>query len=156
MTEISMRSIGHVISPVKFPRRVKWEDLEAQVVIDPEWAEALEGIEKFSHIWVLFGLHRAAEGRRFTAKVHPMGQKDLPLVGALATRTPHRPNPIALTLVQLLRREDNVLIVRGLDAYDGTPILDIKPYLPTGDLIPEATAPDWVRTIQEKLEERVP
>lgn len=154
--EVNMRSIGHVISPVKFPQRVKWEDLEAQVVIDPEWAEALEGIEEFSHIWILFGLHRAAEERRFAAKVHPMGQQDLPLVGALATRTPHRPNPIALTPVQLLRREGNVLTVRGLDAYDGAPILDIKPYLAPGDCIPEATAPDWVHTIQEKLEERVP
>ncbi|MDY7039287.1 MAG: tRNA (N6-threonylcarbamoyladenosine(37)-N6)-methyltransferase TrmO [Chloroflexota bacterium] len=148
-------SIGHVVSQVKFPERVRWEDLEAEVVIDPEWGGALDGIEEFSHIWVLFYMHHAAEERAFVAKVHPMGQKDLPLVGSLVTRTPHRPNPLALTAVRLLRREENVLVVRGLDAYDGTPVLDIKPYLPPGDLIPEAVAPDWVSTIQEKLRNRV-
>ncbi len=153
--ELNFRSIGHVISPIKFPQReVKWEEIESRVVIDEEWAEALEGLEAFSHIWVLFYLHQAEEGRSFTAKIHPMGQKDLPLVGAFATRTPHRPNPIALTPVRLLSCEGNVLTVRGLDAYDGTPVLDIKPYLPPGDCIPQATAPDWVLTIQEKLGER--
>jgi len=147
--QVTLRSIGHVISPIKFPERVEREDIEAQVVIDPEWAEALDGIEAFSHIWVLFYLHHVAEERPFVAKVHPRGQPDLPLVGALATRTPYRPNPIALTAVRLLRREGNVLTVRGLDAYDDTPVLDVKPYLTPGDCIPEAAKPDWVRQIQK-------
>jgi len=146
---VRLRSIGHVVSPAKFPERVRRENIEAQVVIDPEWTEALEGIEEFSHIWVLFYLHHAAGERPFVAKVHPMGRRNLPLIGALATRTPHRPNPIALTVVRLLRREGNVLTVRGLDAYDGSPVLDIKPYLVPGDLIPEATAPDWMRKVRD-------
>jgi len=147
--DIVLHSIGHVISPVKFPERAKGKDVEAQVVIDPEWTEALDGIEAFSHIWVLFYLHHVVEEHPFVAKVHPRGRADLPLVGVLATRTPYRPNPIALTAVRLLRREGNVLTVRGLDACDGTPILDLKPYLTPGDCIPEAAKPDWVRDIQK-------
>ncbi|RLC71003.1 MAG: tRNA (N6-threonylcarbamoyladenosine(37)-N6)-methyltransferase TrmO [Chloroflexi bacterium] len=147
--DVCLRSIGHVVSPVKFPERVQRESVEAQVIIDPEWAEALEGVEEFSHIWVLFYLHHVTEEHPFVAKVHPMGRRKLPLVGVLATRTPYRPNPIALTVVRLLRREGNVLTVRGLDAYDGSPVLDIKPYIAPGDLIPEATAPDWVRQMRD-------
>ena len=61
-------------------------------------------------------------------KVHPRGKIDAPLLGIFATRTPHRPNPVGLTLVELMKVERNVLTVRGLDAFDGTPIIDIKPY----------------------------
>jgi tRNA-Thr(GGU) m(6)t(6)A37 methyltransferase TsaA len=146
---IHLLPIGHVVSSIKFPERVDRESTKAQVIIDPEWAEALEGIEEFSHIWVLFYLHHVTEERPFVPKVHPMGQRDVPLVGALATRTPHRPNPIGLTVVRLLSREGNTLTVRGLDAYDGTPVLDIKPYLTPGDCVSEATAPDWLRQIRD-------
>ena len=71
----------------------------------------------------------------------------MPLVGALATRTPRRPNPIGVTTVELLGREGNVLTVLGLDAYDGTPVLDVKPYLARGDLIPEPVIPEWLQQL---------
>jgi tRNA (Thr-GGU) A37 N-methylase len=71
----------------------------------------------------------------------------MPLVGLFATRSPHRPCPIAITAVRLLAHEGTVLRVEGLDACEGTPILDIKPYLRRGDLIPEAKAPDWLEEL---------
>ncbi len=80
----------------------------------------------------------------------------MPLRGIFATRSPHRPNPIAITPVRLLERQGVRLYVQGLDAFEGTPILDLKPYLRRGDLIPEATTPAWLEKLwrihdEEKL-----
>jgi tRNA (Thr-GGU) A37 N-methylase len=71
----------------------------------------------------------------------------MPLVGLFATRSPHRPCPVGITAVRLLRRDGRRLHVEGLDAFEGTPILDIKPYLRRGDLIQEATAPEWLQRL---------
>ena len=73
-------------------------------------------------------MHKLDESLRSTYKTHPRGREDLPLVGVLATRGKARPNPIGLTVVELVERRGNVLKVKGLDAYNGSPILDIKPY----------------------------
>jgi len=77
-------------------------------------------------------------------KVHPRGNKKLPLVGLFATRSPNRPNSIGKATVRLIKREGNVLKVRGLDAIDGTPVIDIKPYLPRYDSVARAKVPWWV------------
>jgi tRNA-Thr(GGU) m(6)t(6)A37 methyltransferase TsaA len=123
-----------------------WEEAEALIEIDAAWAEALDGIEGFSHIWVLWWLDRAA-GPPDALHVRPERRADLPLVGLFATRSPRRPNPIAMTAVRLVRREGTRLYVVGLDAFVGTPILDVKPYLLRGDQIAEATAPDWLERL---------
>lgn len=122
-----------------------WESAVQRLVIAEEWVEALEGIEEFSHLWVLFWLHgiRGPIKRR----VHPEDRQYLPEVGIFATRTPWRPNPIGLQAVELLGREGNVLIIRGLDALNGSPIVDIKPYLPRGDAMPEAHVPAWLHRL---------
>ena len=72
----------------------------------------------------------------------------MPLVGFLGTRTPVRPNPLSLTVVEIVRREGHVLTVRNLDMFDGTPVLDLKPYMVRGDCIPEATEPAWVHELR--------
>jgi tRNA-Thr(GGU) m(6)t(6)A37 methyltransferase TsaA len=95
------------------------------VVVDEDLAPALDGIESWSHIYVIFWMGNAA--RNGEAVLHHRGGD----VGLFAARSPVHPNPIGLTLVELTKREGSVLWVRGLDAYDGTPVLDIKPY------------PDW-------------
>ena len=77
-------------------------------------------------------------------KVHPRRKQSLPLVGVFATRSPARPNPIGMATVKLLECHDNVLKVIGLDAVDGTPVLDIKPYIPGYDSPNEAKTPDWI------------
>jgi len=114
----------------------------SQIFLDCELATSLEGITGFSHVFVLFWLHQITSKQRETMKVHPRGRKDMPLLGVLATRTNLRPNPIGLTLCELIKVESNVLTVRGLDAYDGTPVLDVKPY-DTWDCAPNARMPDW-------------
>ena len=119
-------------------RTVTWEDVVSEVVLDARYAEALDGIEEFSHIWVLFWLHKAED--RSAMKHRPMGFEELPEVGLFATRSPNRPNPIAIRVVRLLERKGNALKVRGLDAFNGSPVLDIKPYVPYVDAFPEASA----------------
>jgi tRNA-Thr(GGU) m(6)t(6)A37 methyltransferase TsaA len=123
-----------------------WEGDTATIEIDDAWLEALGGIEGFSHIWVIWAFHRFPDPPE-SPRVHPEGRPELPLVGLLATRSPRRPNPIAMTAVRLVGREGGALLVQGLDAEVGSPILDIKPYLRRGDLIPEATMPEWLERL---------
>ena len=115
------------VKPIGFVVREDSLEDESKVVLAEEFAEGLDGIEGFSHIYVIFWLHKVKNRERRVLKVHPRGRRDLPSVGVFATRSPMRPNPIGLTLVELVERKGNVLVVRGLDAFDGTPVLDIKP-----------------------------
>ncbi|MCD6530544.1 tRNA (N6-threonylcarbamoyladenosine(37)-N6)-methyltransferase TrmO [Candidatus Bathyarchaeota archaeon] len=130
------------VKPIGFVKREPKLGDRAKIVLAEELAEGLEGIEGFSHIYVIFWLHKVEDHERRVLKVHPRGIRDLPLVGVFATRSPMRPNPIGLTLVELVERRGNVLIVRGLDALDGTPVLDIKPFVSeTAGM--ESRLPDW-------------
>ena len=146
---INLVPIGQVINGVEYPNHVKWETITSEVVIAPQLVEALDGIDGFSHVLIIFYLHKVDEDRRSRLQVHPQGKREMPLVGVFATRSPVRPNPIGVTVVKLLERQENVLKVLGLDAYDGTPVLDIKPYLGRGDLIEEAAMPDWLLRLWE-------
>ncbi len=146
---ISLVPIGRVVNDIEYPSDVKWESIVSEVVIAPQLVEALDGIDGFSHVLIIFYLHKVGEDRRSRLKVHPENKEELPLVGVFATRSPVRPNPIGVTVVKLLERQENVLKVLGLDAYDGTPVLDVKPYLRRGDLIKEATMPDWLLRLWE-------
>jgi len=82
-------------------------------------------------------------------KVHPRGKKDLPLSGVFAVRTMLRPNPIGLTIVEIVDVHSNVLTIRGLDAYNGTPVLDIKPYDPW-DVVENPKVPSWWQKLKEE------
>jgi len=122
------------LKPIGFVRtravgdEVKDKSQPSEIHINKGLKPALEGITGFSHVFVLFWLHEISSKQRKTLKVHPRGRRDLPLVGVFAARTNLRPNPIGLTLCELVRVEGNVLTIRGLDAFDGTPVLDVKPY----------------------------
>lgn len=146
---LALRPIGHVENEIPPGQHVIWEEIDSQIVVDDEWADALEGLEEFSHIMVIFWLDRPKD-HELPLKVHPEAREDLPLVGMFATRSPRRPNPIGLTAVELLARERNVLHVRGLDAFDGTPILDIKPYLLRGDMKAGVSVPKWLRQLWQE------
>jgi tRNA-Thr(GGU) m(6)t(6)A37 methyltransferase TsaA len=146
---INLAPIGRVINDIEYPSHVKWETITSEVVIAPQLVEALDGIDGFSHILIIFYLHQVGEDRRSLLQVRPENKEELPLVGVFATRSPVRPNPIGITAVKLLERRENVLKVLGLDAYDGTPVLDVKPYLRRGDRIEEATMPDWLLRLWE-------
>ena len=146
---LELRPIGHVENDIQPGQDVAWEAVESQIVIDPEFAEGLDGVEEFSHIVILSWLDRPRD-KQTPLKVHPEAREDMPLVGVFATRSPVRPNPIGLTAVELFGLNGNVLLVRGLDAYDGTPVLDIKPYLIRGDMKPEASVPKWLQRLWEE------
>jgi tRNA-Thr(GGU) m(6)t(6)A37 methyltransferase TsaA len=113
---------------------------EGQVEVLPEYEAGLEDLEGFSHIFLLYRFHKSEPG--YDLKVTPF-LDDKPK-GLFATRYPRRPNPIGLSVVRLLRREGRTLHVDGIDVLDGTPLLDIKPYVPRFDAFPEATS-GWLK-----------
>ena len=128
---------------VNLPLRAGWEEVVSELILDANLEEATEGLEQFSHIIVVFWMHKVPPERGIPTKIHPRGRQDLPLVGLLATRAPYRPNPVGVSVVKLLERRGNVLKVKGLDAINGTPIIDIKPYLPFDGVV-NVTFPQWV------------
>ena len=143
---VTLKAIGIVRNEVKErppAERDWWAQLVSEIVIDSSLAEALDGLEEFSHIVVLYYLHRVTEDK-MPLKVHPRRRQELPLMGLFATRTPNRPNRIGETTVRLLQRQGNILRVKGLDALDGTPIIDIKPYIPAYDSPANAKVPSWI------------
>jgi tRNA-Thr(GGU) m(6)t(6)A37 methyltransferase TsaA len=108
---------------------------------------SLEGLEGFSHAWLVFVFHEN-QNKMVRAKIHPPrleGEK----MGLFATRTPHRPNPIGLSAVKIEKVERDAIHFSGVDLVDGTPILDLKPYLPSSDCLPQATA-GWTSTKAER------
>lgn len=146
---IQLRPIGHVHNSVKEAKHEGWDEVESEIVLEGVPQEALDGIEEYSHVQVIFWMDRVMPEQRRAWKVHPRGRQDLPLVGVFATRTPDRPNPMGLTTVRLLERRDSVLRVKGLDALDGTAVLDIKPPSPKHDVFQEARFPDWLKRLRD-------
>ena len=131
MVEFKIKPIGVVSSRYhgQFPME-KTINLVSKIIINMELEEALEGIEKHRYIYVLFYFHKLNPDMGRPLKVHIKGDPDKPLVGVLASRAQNRPNPIGMTRVRLIRRKSNVLIVKGLDAFDGSTVIDIKPAIP--------------------------
>ena len=150
--EIVVKPIGYVRTTA-VGDEVKDRTRTSEIVISNEFTEALDGITGFSHLFVLFWLDKISSSQRKTMKVHPRGRMDMPLLGVLATRTNLRPNPIGLTLVELVKTEGNVLTVRGLDAFDGTPVLDVKPF-DLWDIGKNARMPAWWLKLQKEKDER--
>lgn len=140
--------IGIVHSPFRekfgIPRQPGLAKIDAVIELFAPFAQAevVSGIEQFSHIWIQFIFHAVAH-RDWKPLVRPPRLGGNERIGVFATRTTHRPNPIGLSVVELLRVEINTgvnLHIRGGDLLDGTPVLDIKPYIPYADAIPDARA----------------
>ena len=116
------------------------------VELRPELAPALDGLAGFSHVWVFYWFHENDRPEeRATLKVHPRRDPANPLTGVFATRAPVRPNLIGFTCGRIIGIKDNILEVEGLDAREGSPVVDLKPYIPEGDAIPDAQVPAWVK-----------
>jgi len=132
--------------------REKREEI-SEIIIDEGLADILDGIEEYSHVTVLYWAHQVPDQGRRLSKVHPMGRKDYPLVGIYSTCSPARPNPVLLTVGSLRSRRGNVLEVAGMDAVDGSPVIDIKPYV--ADFFPRegVRIPAWMQRIQREVEE---
>jgi tRNA-Thr(GGU) m(6)t(6)A37 methyltransferase TsaA len=131
--EFIMRSIGVIHSPFRekeqTPIQPSRSQAKGRVEVYPEFAAGLEDIEGFSHIILLYMFHQSSG---FTLRVKPF--LDDQQHGLFATRYPKRPNPIGISVVRLARRDENILEIEGVDVLDGTPLLDIKPYVSEFDL----------------------
>jgi tRNA-Thr(GGU) m(6)t(6)A37 methyltransferase TsaA len=147
--ELKLKPIGVVHSPYKdleeipIQGRLKRE-VKGTVDVFPEFSEGLKDLERFSHIILLYHFDCSGEPR-LLPKPYLDGEKQ----GIFAIRAPCQPNPIGLTVVQLLKKEGNRLEVSGVDMIDKTPLLDIKPYVPKFDAVPEASS-GW---LNDKLDE---
>jgi tRNA-Thr(GGU) m(6)t(6)A37 methyltransferase TsaA len=132
------------------------EELEADIEILEEYADGLELIDGFSHLLVFFYMHNITDENRKRLKVKPrivtkygLSLEEVPLVGVFCLDSPNRPNPIGLSAVRLLWRKGRMLHVKGLDALDQTPVLDIKPYSPARR-IEKFELPEWYKSIIAK------
>jgi tRNA-Thr(GGU) m(6)t(6)A37 methyltransferase TsaA len=131
--------IGHIRTPWTrrddCPKNARESDAVCTVNVDPRWAQALKDIETCSHLVVLYWMDKARRDLAIQVP-HSYGEQR----GTFALRSPARPNPIAMSVVRLLRVEGTILSVQGLDCLDGTPLIDIKPYFASTDAVPDAVA----------------
>lgn len=141
--KVKLELIGTILSPVKEPVDENWGMVISKVVLNEEYADGLLGLEDFSNALIIYFMHLATEKERIRLRRRPQGRDDMPYVGIFSQRAKRRPNPIGVTCVEIIKREKNVLIVKGLDAIDGTPVLDIKPYYPR-DRVETPIIPEWV------------
>lgn len=122
---ISYSAIGHVENDFDEPAAPEQiRTTESRIILDPALSEGLEGLTPGQQIMVIFHLHRS---HGFDLLQHPRGNRNRPRRGLFTLRSPRRPNPIGITVVDLIAVEENILRVRGLDAINGTPVLDLKP-----------------------------
>jgi len=134
MNEIKYNPVGVIHSPFKEPKGIPRQPtagkgIQATVEVFPEYTEGLKDIEGFSHIILIYHFHLS---RKASLKVKPY--MDNKARGVFAVRAPSRPNPIGISIVRLVRVEENILHIQDVDIVDGTPLLDIKPYVPEFDI----------------------
>jgi tRNA-Thr(GGU) m(6)t(6)A37 methyltransferase TsaA len=169
--DMTLVPVGVVHSPLKTPSlKVTRENLElkhsmevlkqqqqeientrSEILIFEQWDPLLKGIDSFSHILVLYWPHLIDPEKRKLEQVHPMGRKEFPLQGIYATCSPARPNPVLVSAVELIGRENNKLIVKGLEAVDQSPVIDIKPYSAHYMKKENLRFPEWMRQINQEL-----
>ena len=150
MKELKIRPIGIIHSPFTSPKGTPIQsaagaDVRATVEVYPEYAEGLQDLEGFSHLILLYYFHLA---KPYSPTVLPF--MDSVPHGLFATRAPSRPNPIGLSVVHLLSRKENILTVEEVDILDGTPLLDIKPYISDADLR-QGTRKGWLEKKVERM-----
>lgn len=137
MLEMKLIPIGRVRSPFKkkedAPHQGKFAQEASEIEVYPQFEHGLKDIETCTHLIVLYWMHEAKREVLLTKTPHDTEEH-----GVFATRSPHRPNPIGFSVVELLGRKDRVLRVLGLDAIDGTPVLDLKPYSAELDAVHQA------------------
>jgi tRNA-Thr(GGU) m(6)t(6)A37 methyltransferase TsaA len=131
-----MRPIGYV----------RIADGRTRIVLDKKYEAGLLGLRDFSHVYVFWWFDKNdTPEKRETLQVHPRGKEENPLTGVFATRSPARPNLIAMTLCKIVSIKENVVEVEKIDAFSGTPVLDMKPFLPGYDSTSDAKLPDWAK-----------
>jgi tRNA-Thr(GGU) m(6)t(6)A37 methyltransferase TsaA len=147
--KIELEAVGSVVSPVKEPVDQNWGEVISEIVLEKKYADGLIGLEGFSHAVIIYFMNRATDKNSLKITRRPRGRDDMPFVGIFSQRAKRRPNPVGVTAVKIIKVENNVLKIQGLDAIDGTPVLDIKPYYPR-DRVENPIIPEWVYRLMEK------
>ncbi len=146
---IEFDSIGIVHNAAKTQRDDSWGETISTIQLDEPYSAGLTGLADFSHVLIVYYLDQAHFDKDTHLMRRPRNRTDMPLVGIFAQRAKDRPNPIGITAVELISAEQGELVVKGLDAIDGTPVLDIKPYFPEYDAREQAVMPEWVGRLME-------
>jgi len=152
---ITVNPIGVVRNVRQTPEDDDWGKVASEIILTGELPEeSLSEIETFSHIEVIYFFHLVDEQKIETGARHPRNNSQWPKVGIFAQRGKNRPNRLGATIVRLVRREGRTLLVAGLDAIDGTPVLDIKPVM--REFLPhdEITQPDWATELMQNYWEK--
>jgi len=145
-TIFEMRPIGYVSCPDlkskdDYDKKPKGQKVEGRLILNENLAEGLDEIESFDHVWIIWAFSRNI-GKGYKLKVYPRPDPNNHH-GLFVTRSPYRPNPIAISCVKVIGHEKNILIFENGDIFDGTPVLDIKPYIPSSDSRPDSHA-GWI------------
>ena len=146
LEKIQIRPIGFV-ERTSDNENVRDRDLISKIVVNKDLNKALDGIEEFSHVYIIFWMHQISSPEKPVLH-HPSKTDSLP-VGIFATRAPIHPNPIGLSIVELVKIERNVLHIADVDMLDGTPLLDIKPYVPEFDT-PQHFRIGWLTDLADR------
>jgi tRNA-Thr(GGU) m(6)t(6)A37 methyltransferase TsaA len=124
----------------------------SEIVVDADVASTLCGIDEYSHLIILYWAHKVPDESRLLTQVHPMGRSETPLMGIFSTCSPARPNPVLMCVVRLRGRDENVLRVTGLDAIDGSPVIDIKPYVKEFYPQKNVRVPEWMHRLCREVD----
>ncbi len=146
---MQIEAIGTIHSPVSEGVDDNWGSVVSRIEVRPEFADGLRELDRFSHALIVFFMHQSTFKAESDLVRRPRGRQDMPEAGIFAQRAKHRPNPIGITAVGIVGIEGNTLRVRGLDAIDGSPVLDIKPYVPAFDRRDAATVPEWMDRLMQ-------
>ena len=147
--EIKMTPIGFVRSSVTERVDESWGKVTARIDLLPEYKGSLLGLADFSHAIIVTYLHLAKYIPAKHLQRRPQGLKSMPVVGLFSQRVKDRPNPIGVSSVEIVNIKEDSLEVRGLDAIDTTPVIDIKPYFPHFDKIDNPRVPEWVNRLMQ-------
>ena len=140
--------IGEVNSPVTEAVDMNWGAVISEIVLKPEFAPGLLGLGDFSHAMILTFLHEAKYVPEVHLRHHPQERQDMPFLGIFAQRARHRPNRIGATACEIVEVTEGSVKVRALDAINGTPVIDVKPYVPVYDR-KDATIPEWMENMMK-------
>ncbi|MEO8393597.1 MAG: tRNA (N6-threonylcarbamoyladenosine(37)-N6)-methyltransferase TrmO [Chloroflexota bacterium] len=146
---MQLEPIATIHSPISEGVDEDWGSVISEIELKPEFTDGLRQLASFSHALIVFFMHQSSFKAETDLVRRPRGRADMPEAGIFAQRAKHRPNPIGITAVEIVAIEGNILRVRGLDAIDGSPVLDIKPYVPAFDRRDEAIIPEWMDRLMQ-------
>ncbi len=149
MMKIEFDSIGLVANNIEIKKDNNWGSDVSKIILDEQYEHGLTGLSDFSHLIVIYYLDKADFNMEKHLVRRPQGREDMPMVGIFSQRAKDRPNPIGITSVEIINIDKNIITVKGLDAVNNTPILDIKPYYPMYDCKNNAIIPEWVVRLME-------